>query len=106
LPDAIKRLSKELKVRIIVVKGWGFNETQKLENNPAIKVITSAPYDKLFPHVKAVIHHGGIGTISACIIAAKLFFACPVLYPLGDQHFWSTIGYKKGIALKPIALKK
>ena len=106
LPTAINRLAKELSVRIIVVKGWGFNDTQKLEKNPAVKVIASAPYDKLFPHVKAVIHHGGIGTIAACLLAGKPFFTCPVLYPLGDQNFWGMIAYKKQIALKPIALKK
>ncbi len=105
LPKAINKLSNELNVRVIIVKGWGFNETRELEENPNIKVIKSAPYDKLFPHVKAVINHGCILTISACLIAGKPFFTCPVLYPLGDQHFWGNIGYKKGIALKPIGLK-
>lgn len=105
LPNAINKLSSELNVRVIIVKGWGFNDTKKIEENPNIKVIKSVPYDKLFPHVKAVINHGGIGTISACLIAGKPFFTCPVLYPLGDQHFWGNIGYKKGIALKPIGLK-
>ncbi|MEO6000331.1 MAG: glycosyltransferase [Chitinophagaceae bacterium] len=106
LPNAIERLSNELNTRVIVVKGWGFNDTRQLDNNPNIKVIKSAPYDKLFPYVKAVIIHGGIGTISACLIAGKPFFTCPVLYPLGDQYFWGNIGFKKGIALKPVALKK
>ena len=106
LPDVISKLSTDLKTRVVVVKGWGLNETQKLENNTNVKVIKSAPYDKLFPHIKAVIHHGGIGTITACIMAGKPFLACPVLYPLGDQHFWGTIAYKQGIALKPIPLKK
>ncbi|CAN5137353.1 glycosyltransferase [soil metagenome] len=105
LPKAIEKLSNELTTRVIVVKGWGFNDTKKLDQNPNIKVIKSAPYDKLFPYIKAVIHHGGIGTISACLIAGKPFFTCPVLYPLGDQYFWGSIGFKKGIALKPIALK-
>ncbi|UII31460.1 glycosyltransferase [Fulvivirga ulvae] len=105
LPKAIEKLSDELKVRVIVVKGWGFNNTKTLDKNPNIKVIKSAPYDKLFTHVKAVINHGGIGTISACLMAGKPFFACPVLYPLGDQHFWATIGYQKGVALKPKNLK-
>lgn len=105
LPNAINRLSLELNVRVIIVKGWGFNNTSKLEGNPNIKVIQSAPYDKLFPYVKAVINHGGIGTISACLIAGKPFFSCPVLYPLGDQYFWGYIGYKKGVALKPVAFK-
>lgn len=105
LPDAINKLSHALQVRVIVVKGWGFNDTKQVEGNPHIKVIKSAPYDKLFPQVKAVINHGGIGTISACLLAGKPFFTCPVLYPLGDQYFWGHIGYQKGIALKPIALK-
>lgn len=106
LPGAILKLSNELQVRVIVVKGWGFNDTQLLEAHPTILVISSAPYLKLLPQVKAVIHHGGIGTISACLMAGKPFLTCPVLYPLGDQHFWGTIAYQKGIALKPIPLKK
>lgn len=105
LPKAIDKLSKELGIRIVVVKGWGFNDTKLLDENPEIKVIQAAPYDKLFPHVKAIINHGGIGTISACITAGKPFFTCPVLYPMGDQHFWGTIGFKKGVALKPKSLK-
>lgn len=105
LPIAINKLSKELNVRVIVVKGWGFNNTNELDKNPNIKVIKSAPYDKLFPLVKAVIHHGGIGTISYCLLAGKPFFTCPVLYPIGDQYFWGNIGFEKGIALKPIGLK-
>lgn len=105
LPKALDKLSKELGIRIVVVKGWGFNDTKLLDENPEIKVIQAAPYDKLFPHVKAIINHGGIGTISACITAGKPFFTCPVLYPMGDQHFWGTIGFKKGIALKPKSLK-
>lgn len=106
LPGAIEKLSAELNVRVIVVKGWGFNDTEKLDRNPNIKVIKSAPYDKLFPQVKAVIQHGGIGTIAACLLAGKPFFTCPVMYPLGDQHFWGTVGFEKGVALKPVALKK
>ncbi|MES1219143.1 MAG: glycosyltransferase, partial [Bacteroidota bacterium] len=50
--------------------------------------------------------HGGIGTISACLKAGKPFLTCPVLYPLGDQHFWGMVGYKKGVGLKPLPLKK
>ncbi len=28
------------------------------------------------------------------------------MYPFGDQHFWGTIAYQSGVALKPIPLKK
>ena len=106
LVQILNRLTNELKVRLIVVKGWGLNNTEELEHNQKIKVISNTPYDKLLPHIKAAIHHGGIGTAAECMRAGKPFLTCPVLYPLGDQHFWGTIAYKKGLALKPIPMKK
>lgn len=106
IPAVLNQLTRHLNVRIIVVQGWGLNDPKELQDNPAIKVIKSAPYDKLFPLVKAVIQHGGIGTISSCLKAGKPFMTCPVLYPLGDQHFWGTIACKKGLGLKPLPLKK
>lgn len=106
LAKALDRMTKELKIRLVVIKGWGLNNTKELENNINIKVVDSAPYGKLIPHVKAVVHHGGIGTIAECLRAGKPFLTCPVLYPLGDQHFWGMVAYKKGAGLKPVPLKK
>jgi sterol 3beta-glucosyltransferase len=106
LPNALQRITKELNTRLVVIKGWGLNNTEELQNNPAIKVVESAPYDKLMPQIRAAVHHGGIGTVAECLRAGKPFLTCPVLYPLGDQHFWGTVAYKKGLGLKPIPLKK
>ncbi len=106
LAKTLDHLTKKLSTRLIIVKGWGLNNTVALEKNDKIKVITSAPYDKLFPYIKAAIHHGGIGTVAACLKAGKPFATCPVLYPLGDQHFWGTVAFKKGVGLKPLPLKK
>lgn len=106
LASTLKEMVEELKIRLIVVRGWGLTDTPELENNKDIRVIHSAPYEKLFPLVKAVIQHGGIGTIAACLKAGKPFMTCPVLYPLGDQHFWGMIGFKQGVSIKPIPLKK
>jgi len=106
LQEALMELTLQFDTRIIVVKGWGFKHTEKLENNPNIKVITSAPFEKLFPLTKAIIHHGGIGTTAECLRAGKPFFICPILYPLGDQYFWGEHAFKTGLSVKPIPLSK
>lgn len=105
LERALNNVTKEFKTRIIVVKNWGLNCTKRLEDNPSIKVINEAPFEKLFPLIKAVIHHGGAGTTTACIRAGKPFFTCPAIFPISDQQFWGWLAYKKGLAVQPVPLK-
>ncbi len=106
LQTAILKLTDTLDIRIFVVKGWGLDQTSRLEGNPMVKVVEGAPFDKLFPLVKAIVHHGGIGTTAACLRAGKPFMICPILYPIGDQKFWGDQAFTKGVAIKPIPLSR
>ena len=105
LAQSLVKISAKLDINVLVVKGWGF-ENMTVNENKTLKVIESAPFDKLFPRVRAVVHHGGIGTLSLCLRAGVPSLSCPVIFPMGDQHFWGDHAYKIGCAVKPIPIKK
>ena len=105
LAQSLVKISTDHGVNILVVKGWGF-ENIKVNENKSLKMIENAPFDKLFPRVSAVVHHGGIGTLSLCLRAGVPSLSCPVIFPMGDQHFWGNHAYKIGCASKPIPIKK
>lgn len=106
LKNLIRSIVNQQKIRVLVIKGWGLNNTNQLEDIEGVKVIHAAPYSSLLPYVKAVVHHGGVGTTAACLRAGKPMFICPILYPFGDQLFWGNIVHQNGWGVKPVPLKK
>lgn len=103
LSEGLRTMGKELDINILVVKGWGL-ETDGSYDDDSFKVVAGAPFDKLFRTVDGVVHHGGIGTLSACLRAGVPSLSCPVAYPVGDQYFWGNRAYEVGCAVKPIPL--
>lgn len=106
LADAIPALAEACGIRVVVVRGWGLKKEDTPNRHSQVMFTDGAPYHLLIPRVKAVVHHGGIGTLAACLQAGKPSWICPVLYPLGDQHFWALQGVRNGVCLPPVPLKK
>jgi sterol 3beta-glucosyltransferase len=84
-------------VRAVVGNGWG--GTSKIEGASDVFVVDDVPHDWLFPRVRAVVHHGGAGTVSAGLRAGRptavaAFFA--------DQPFWGHVTTTLGAGPRPL----
>ena len=70
--------------RVLVAGGWASLETG-LSDSENVLAVSEAPHDKVFPHVAAVVHHGGAGTTTAAARAG----IPQVIVPHGfDQYYW------------------
>jgi UDP:flavonoid glycosyltransferase YjiC (YdhE family) len=67
-----------------------------------VHFISGAPHDRLFPHMKATIHHGGAGTTGASLRAGKPMAICPFF---GDQPFWARRVAALGAGPAPLSRK-
>lgn len=83
--------------RVVVARGWGGIDSDDLP--PSIFAIRRAPHDKLFPYMKAVVHHGGAGTTAAGLIAGRPSFIVPQTV---DQPYWGRRVYELGCGPKPV----
>jgi UDP:flavonoid glycosyltransferase YjiC (YdhE family) len=86
--------------RGILASGWGGLAAAPLSEH--VYMLDAAPHDRLFPHVCAVVHHGGAGTTAAGLRAGKP----TVIFPFfGDQPFWGRRVADLGVGPEPIAFK-
>ena len=84
--------------RIILSRGWAGLGSDIQEKD--VYVAGNLPHLKLFPHVSAVIHHGGAGTTAT----AARCGAPQVLVPqVLDQFYWARRVREIGLGPKPIS---
>lgn len=79
------------------------NSGLECKGDDLIFTVKSAPHSLLFPRVKGVIHHGGVGTMAAALRAGKPQMMIPFS---GDQPFWAKRLYRLGYSLKPMREKE
>ena len=71
--------------RAIVAGGWAGLD-RDVPDSDDVLIIQSAPHATLFPHVAAVIHHGGAGTTTAAARAGRPQIVVPHIL---DQFYWA-----------------
>ncbi|NLO07143.1 MAG: glycosyltransferase family 1 protein [candidate division WS1 bacterium] len=64
-----------------------------------VLALHSAPHDWLFPHMSAVVHHGGAGTTSAGLRSGVPSIVVPFF---ADQPFWARTVHELGVGPRPI----
>lgn len=87
-------------VRGILASGWGGLAAMPLSDQ--VYMLDAAPHNRLFPHVSAVVHHGGAGTTAAGLRAGRPTVTCPFF---GDQPFWGRRVSGLGAGPAPLAHK-
>lgn len=86
--------------RAVVLNGWSKLSS---EQSGDILVMEDIPHDWLLPQCKAIVHHGGAGTVSAGLSSG---IPNIVVSFAADQPFWGARVYAIGAGPRPIPVKK
>lgn len=88
-------------VRAVVVGGWTGLRPEDL--GPGTCLVDDVPFDWLFPRVRAVVHHGGLGTLATALATGRPQVVCPS-FP--DQWFNARRLHELGVAPAPLARRR
>ena len=92
--DALRRTGQ----RAVLALGWS-SPANDAPLPPEILVVESVPHAWLFPRVKAVVHHGGAGTVHAGLAAGRPTVVVP---HHADQPAWGLRVFELGVGSRPI----
>ncbi len=95
--EAVQRSGR----RAILLGRWADFGSTKVPKE--VFLLKYAPHHWLFPHVAAVVHHGGAGTSAAALRAEVPSVVVPFYL---DQPFWGQRLYELGVGTQPIPRSK
>lgn len=104
LAEAIIKACKELNLQLIINRGWGGLEIpSQYKNDDSIRFVNGISHAKIFPKVKAIIHHGGVGTVHAALRAGTVSIIVPFIV---DQPWWADRLHRLNLGPKALPLRK
>jgi len=104
LAEAIIKACKELNLQLIINRGWGGLEIPShYKNDDSIRFVNGISHTKIFPKVKAIIHHGGVGTVHAALRAGTVSIIVPFIV---DQPWWADRLHRLNLGPKALPLRK
>lgn len=68
-----------------------------------IMYVAAAPHHAVFPHCRAVVHHGGAGTTQSATLAGKPSI---VVAHISEQEHWAVELRRLGIGVRPLHRRK
>ena len=97
LVKAVVKGLKKAGLRGVIGRGWAELPARASDH---VHFIDSAPHDVLFKRCRALVHHGGAGTVAAGLQAGKPSLIVPFI---ADQPWWAERLREQGLG--PAALK-
>ncbi|OQS07124.1 sterol 3-beta-glucosyltransferase [Thraustotheca clavata] len=86
------------KVRVVIQPSWsGLAQGGTFKIPSSVFILGDCPHDWLFPHMAAVVHHGGAGTTAAGLLAGKPTFIISIN---DDQPFWGWAVTQAGVGVQ------
>jgi sterol 3beta-glucosyltransferase len=90
-------------LNVLIVTGWGGLDVSVSAAGQGVLVRESVNHGHVFPKARAVIHHGGAGTVHAVARAGVPSIVVPFI---GDQRFWGNLLHRRALAPEPIPYRR
>ncbi|KAF0719182.1 Aste57867_1212 [Aphanomyces stellatus] len=107
LYDIAVQVCHTAKCRCVFVSGWSSSCATDChvieEASPSVWVEPSAPHPWLFPQMRCILHHAGMGTTAAALQSGVPQIPCPIV---GDQFHNAAEMVHLGVALTVVSQKE